>query len=116
MWIDFLCIMQDNEDDWRKEALFSQRVCIDWQLKQAAMPLFCNIPPIYANDMIKAQQVRIVMFFTLVAKVRHLRLRKRWLLPATLTLSVCLNGRSNLNAPTKKFSEGSFSNECETIS
>jgi hypothetical protein len=31
-----------------------------------------------------------------------------------MTLSVCLNGRSNLNAPTKEFS-GDFSNECEAI-
>jgi hypothetical protein len=29
MWTDSLCIIQDNEDDWRKEALFSQGVCID---------------------------------------------------------------------------------------
>jgi hypothetical protein len=40
------------------------------------MPLFCSIPPIHANTMIEAQQVRILMFFTLVANLRHLRLRK----------------------------------------
>jgi hypothetical protein len=31
-----------------------------------------------------------------------------------MTLSLCLNGRSNLNVSTKKFS-GDFSNECEAI-